>query len=135
MALDRNVSVMGSLATLAAVFAIHQNITPPIADIQGMPAGVADIDVAEKRATWTCIGVVSLVSLLAKDPTIFVVGSVGTFGMSMMTKHANWTEPLTNGRTMTPSEQLSAGSAYTGPEPAEAATQTYEMFDDAGVMA
>jgi len=135
MAFSREMSVMGSLATLAAVFAIHQNITPPIADIQGMPAGVADVDVAEKRATLTCIGVVSVVSLLAKDPTIFVVGSAGTFGMSMLTKHANWTEPLTNGRTMTPSEQLSAGSAYTGPEPAEAATQTYEMFEDAGVMA
>lgn len=134
MALDRNVSVMGSLATLAAVFAIHQNVTPPIADIQGMPAGVADIDVAERRATWMSIGVVSLVSLLAKDPTIFVVGSAGTFAMSMLTKHANWTEPLTGGKTMSPSEQMSAGAAYTGPEPAEASLQSYEMFDD-GVMA
>lgn len=135
MALDKNVSIMGSLATLAAVMAIHQNLTPPIADIQGMPAGVADIDVAEKRATWTSIGVVSLISLLAKDPTIFVVGSAGTFGMSMLTKHANWTEPLSGGRVMTPSEAMSAGSAYSGPAPAESGMQTYEMFDDSGVMA
>lgn len=133
MAFSREMSVMGSLATLAAVFAIHQNFTPPIADIQGMPAGVADVDVAEKRATWTSIGVVSLVSLLAKDPTIFVVGSAGTFGLSMMTKHANWTEPTIGGRTLTPSEQMSAGSAYSGPEPA-AATETYEMFEDAGTF-
>lgn len=125
---------MGSLATLAAVYAIHSNFTPPVADIQGMPAGVADIDVAEKRATWTSIGVVSLVSLLAKDPTIFVVGSAGAFGMSLATKHANWTEPLVGGRTLTPSEQLSAGSAYSGPAPAEGAVQAYEVFDDAGMM-
>jgi len=135
MALSREFSVMGSLATLAAVFAIHQNVTPPIADIQGMPAGVAEIDVAEKRATWTSIGVVSLVSLLAGDATIFVVGSLGTAGLSLMTKHANWTEPLTNGRTLTPSEQMSAGSAYSGPEPAESGVMPYEMFDDGGVLA
>lgn len=133
MAFSREMSVMGSLATLAAVVAIHQNFTPPIADIQGMPAGVADVDVAEKRATWTSIGVVSIISLLAKDPTIFVVGSAGTFGMSMMTKHANWTEPTIGGRTLTPSEQMSAGSAYSGPEPA-AATETYEMFEDSGAF-
>lgn len=134
MALDRSVSVMGSIATLAAVYAVHSNFTPPVADIQGMPAGVPDIDVAEKRATWTCIGVVSVISLLAKDPTIFVVGSAGTFGLSLATKHANWTEPLMGGRTMTPSEQMSAGAAYSGPAPAESATTAYEMFDD-GVMA
>lgn len=133
MAFSREMSVMGSLATLAAVFAIHQNFTPPIADIQGMPAGVADIDVAEKRATWTSIGVVSLVSLLAKDPTIFVVGSAGTVGLALMTKHANWTEPTIGGRTLTPSEMMSAGAAYSGPEPA-AATETYEMFEDAGTF-
>lgn len=133
MAFSREMSVMGSLATLAAVFAIHQNFTPPIADIQGMPAGVADVDVAEKRATWTSIGVVSLVSLLAKDPTIFVVGSAGTVGLSLMTKHANWTEPTIGGRTLTPSEQMSAGSAYSGPEPA-AATETYEMFEETGAF-
>lgn len=130
MALDKGVSIMGSLATLAAVYAIHSNFTPPIADVQGMPAGVAEIDVAERRATWTSIGVVSIISLLAGDPTIFVVGSAGTFGLSMATKHANWTEPLSGGRTMTPSEAMSEGSAYSGPQPAEAATDTYTMFED-----
>jgi hypothetical protein len=126
VALKPEFSIPTGLAVAAVVFAIHQNATPTNADIQALPAGTPDIDIAERKATWLSAGVVAGISLLAKDPTIFVIGSVATVAMAVMTRNASWTESMT-GKIVGPNEQASAGSANTGPEPVE--TETYTMFD------
>ncbi len=92
MALKPEASVMAGLATAAVVVSIHSVMHPPVADIQGLPAGNPDVDLSEKKATWTSAGVVAGVSLLAKDPTIFIIGSVATIIMAFLPRHANWTE-------------------------------------------
>lgn len=124
--LPREYSLMGGLAVGAVVFAIHSNFTPTTADIQALPAGTPDIESAERKATWLAAGVVAGISLLAKDPTIFVIGSVATIAMAFSTRHANWTESV-GGKFLSPSEQSQAGSANTGPVVAE--TEPYEMFE------
>lgn len=126
MALPKEYSLMGGLAVGAVVFAVHSNFTPTMADIQALPAGTPDIDAAERKATWISAGVVAGISLLAKDPTIFVVGSAVTIAMAFATRGANWTESI-GGKFLTPSEQSSAGSANTGPAPAE--VEPYHMFE------
>jgi hypothetical protein len=90
-----------------------------------MPQGVPDIDRAEKAATWTSIVAVSGISLLARDPGIFLIGSGATIALSLWTKHSNYTESIV-GRYLSPSEAASAGTQQTGPAPAE--TEPYEMF-------
>lgn len=125
MALRPEASILGGLAVAALVFGIHQQATPTIADIQAMPQGTPDIDKAEKRATWGSIIAVSGISLLARDPGIFLIGSAATIGMSLWTKHANWTESIM-GRYLSPSEAASAGTQSTGPAPVE--TEPYQMF-------
>jgi len=125
MALKPEASVLGGLAVLALVFGIHQQATPTQADIQAMPQGLPDIDRAEKAATWTSIIAVSGISLIARDPGIFIIGSGGVVALSLWTKHSNYTESIM-GRYLSPSEAASAGTQSTGPAPAE--TQPYEMF-------
>jgi hypothetical protein len=126
MALKPEFSIPTGLAVAAVVFAIHQNMTPSMADIQALPAGVQDVESSERKATWMSAAAVASISLLAKDPTIFVIGSAATIGMAWMTRHASWTESLT-GKITGPNETASAGSANTGPETIQ--TEAYTMFD------
>lgn len=132
MALKPEFSIPTGLAVAAVVFAVHQNATPSLADIQALPAGVQDVESSERKATWVSAGVVAGISLLAKDPTIFVIGSAATIAMAWMTRHASWTESLT-GKITGPDEQASAGSANTGPAVAE--TEATMMFADSNEFA
>jgi hypothetical protein len=116
MALKPEAGVLAGLAVATVVFAIHQNATPSQADIRALPAGTPDIDTAERKATWLSAGIVSGISLLAKDPTIFIIGSAATVGMALWTRNSNWAESL-GGRFLSPAEQSQAGSANTGPAP------------------
>jgi hypothetical protein len=108
MSLKPEASVMAGLAIMGVVYGIHSNFTPPVADIKGLPAGNKDVDKSERQATAMSIGVVSAVSLLAKDPTIFVLGSIATVGLAFLTRHATWTESATG--LMHPSPGQSAVS-------------------------
>jgi hypothetical protein len=116
MALKPEAGVLAGLAVATVVFAIHQNATPSQADIRALPAGTPDIDDSERRATWLSAGIVSGISLLAKDPTIFIIGTAATVGMALWTRNSNWLEGI-GGRFMSPSEAGQAGSANTGPAP------------------
>lgn len=125
MALKPEYSVMGGLATAALVFSIYQNSVPSQADIRALPAGTPDIEHTERRATWLSAGVVSAVSLLAKDPTIFVMGSAMTVAMAFWTRHSNYTE--SSGATyLSKSQQAAAGTEQDGPEMME--TKPAQMF-------
>lgn len=116
MALEPSASILTGLSVVGVVYAIHSNMTPTVADIQSLPAGNKDIDKAEAKATWLGIGIVSGISLLAKDPTIFVIGSVGVIAMGLMTKHANWTETATGMLNPQPGQSVSANDLADGPE-------------------
>lgn len=125
MALKPEFSVMGGLALGGMVFAIHQQATPSQSDIAALPAGTPDIDAAERKATWISVAAVSAVSLLAKDPTMFVIGAGMTIGMAVWTRHSNWTESI-GGRFLDPAGAAAAGTDNAGPEMAE--VQPYEVF-------
>ncbi len=127
MALAPEFSVMGGLAVGALVFAIHTQATPSQADIQALPAGTPDIDDAEKRATILSAGVVAGVSLIAGDPTIFVIGSAITIGMALWTRGSNYRESI-GGKYLTAPEAAASGTASTGPAPAS--TVDYVPFQN-----
>jgi hypothetical protein len=125
MALKPEFSIMGGLAVGSIVYAIHANATPPQADIRALPANQADIDKAERAATWLSVGVVAGISLLARDPGIFMIGSAAAIAMAVWTRHNNAVESMA-GRYLSPSEELAAGTETTGPAPAD--TEPYQMF-------
>jgi hypothetical protein len=129
MSLKPEASVLSGLAVGAVVFAIHSNFTPSQADMQGLPAGNKDLDRSERQATWLSAGVVAGISLLAKDPTIFVIGSFATVAMAFLTRNAVWTDSVSGIIGAGPGPGQSAVSANdTATGPAMSDTQAYNMY-------
>lgn len=127
MALRPEASIGTGLAVSAIVYSIHSNFTPSIADMQGLPAGNADVDGAERKATWLSAGVVAGVSLLAKDPTIFVMGSIATVALAFFSRHATWTDTKAGPAVASPGQSVptSANDTAVGPS---MSTADYSMF-------
>lgn len=94
MALQPSQSVGIGLATAGLVLAIHSQATPTMADIRVGQPGDDQIDRGERAATWLSVGVVSAISLLTKDPTIFIIGGLSTVAMAWWTRHSNALNPL-----------------------------------------
>lgn len=126
MSLKPEASLMGGLAVAAVVFAVHTNATPSMADMQGLPVGTKDVDQSERRATWMSAGIVAGISLLARDPGIFVIGSAMTVAMAWASRHALWTDSKTGpinagpGQSATSANELAQGPQMT--------TQDVQMF-------
>ncbi|WP_369335637.1 hypothetical protein OG559_31100 (plasmid) [Micromonospora sp. NBC_01405] len=96
MGLKPESSVMIGLATAALVWSIHSNVTPTIADIRVAPPGDKDIASSRKAATMSSAAAVSAISLIAKDPTIFIIGGAMVIIADVVTRHANTINPETS---------------------------------------
>jgi len=125
MALKPEYSVMSGLTVGAVVFAIHAQATPTQADIQALPAGNKDVDSAERKATIMSAGIVAGISLLAKDPTIFIIGSAATIAMALWTRTSNFSM---DGKYLSPMDASGAGSANSPAPAAVADTTPYTMY-------
>jgi hypothetical protein len=102
MGLKPEISLGVGLATAAVVYAVYSNATPTIADIRSAPQGDPTIDSTRKSASWLSAGVVGAISLIAKDPTVFILGGAMVVAMDWWTRHANEVNPDT-GRATVPS--------------------------------
>lgn len=89
------VSVPAALATAALVGGIYANATPTLADIRVAPPGDPVIQSSRKQAAWLAAAAVSGISLLAKDPTIFVMGGMMVIAFDWYHRHADATNPAT----------------------------------------
>lgn len=101
MSLKPEVSLSVAAAVGVLVWSIYGHAVPNLVDHR-----VGDVDddnarAAERTATWTAAGVVAGVSLLTKDPTVFVVGGSMVVVLSFWHRHANMVNPLT-GRATAP---------------------------------
>jgi hypothetical protein len=128
MSLKPEASIGVGLAVCAVVFAIHSNFTPSVADMKGLPSGTKDVDNAERNATFLSAGVVAGISLLAKDPTIFVIGSGATIALAWFSRHATWTDSATGLINPGPGQTgaTSANDTATGPSMSD--TEAYTMY-------
>jgi hypothetical protein len=95
MGLKPEFSVGTGVAVGALVYGIYQNALPTVADIRSLDAQNTDLDKAERSATWLSAAVVAGVSLIARDPTVFIIGGTMTVALAWMHRHANAVNPLT----------------------------------------
>ena len=93
--LKAEVSIPVGLALGAVVYGIFSNATPTLADIRSAPPNNTDIDKAERTATWTSAAVVAGISLIARDPNVFIIGGFMVITMALITRHANGINPAT----------------------------------------
>lgn len=91
--LNPEVSLPVGLATAGVVYAIYQNALPPVVDVRSAQPGNADVQGSEKLATWTALGVVSGISLLAKDPNVLIMGGITMIVLAWWHRHADMVIP------------------------------------------
>jgi hypothetical protein len=113
VALKPEMSLGVGLATAAVVYGVYQNATPTIADIRAGAPGDEVIDGTRKMAAWTAAAVVAGISLIARDPTVFIVGGTMVVAVDWWHRHANEYNPDT-GRATLP-RQATAGQDIEDP--------------------
>jgi hypothetical protein len=84
---DAEISI--ALATGVMAYASYQVALPAVADIRSLEPNNRDIQSAERVAAWTAAGLVSLVALLTKSASVFIVGGGVVIGTSWTARHAD----------------------------------------------
>lgn len=110
------------LAVVVVVYATYEHMLPTVVEHRVGAQGDADAAAAERMATLTSAGVVSAVALLAKDPTVFILGGAAVTTLAWLHKHANAVSPLT--KFATPAAAID--TAATGAQPFDAASAGYD---------
>jgi hypothetical protein len=95
MSLSPEVSLPTSVATGALVWAIYASALPNITDIRVGGQNDDHIASTERMATWTSLATVSAISLIARDPNVFIVGGAMTVALAWWHRHANAVDPDT----------------------------------------
>ncbi len=95
MALKPEVSLGVGLATAAMVFATYNHALPSVADVRVAKENDPDIQASRRLAAWTSAGVVAAVSLMAKDPTVFVVGGSMVIALDWWHRYSDQVMPMT----------------------------------------
>lgn len=117
MALKRETSLGVGLATAAVVWGVYNSALPSIAEARVAKPHDQDLAAAERTATWTAAAIVGGISLIAKDPTVFVMGGTMVVALAWWHRHSNAYNPAM-GTAMTPSsrqvmdELRTAGAGY-----------------------
>jgi hypothetical protein len=88
------VSLGLALGTGAVVYGTYQHFVPNQADVRVGKPGDETLEKARKQATWFSASIVGGISLIAKDPTIFIVGGLMIVALDWATRSNNWTNPL-----------------------------------------
>lgn len=92
--LKPDAAVIAGIASAALAVGIYQNDLPTLAECRTSESGDPDLDSAEKSATWKAAAVVAGVSLLVKDPTVFLIGGAAVVALSWAHRHANYVDPI-----------------------------------------
>lgn len=111
MALKPEMSLAVAAATGVLVYGIFTVELPNTADVQAAPAHNPFIKNSVTVAGWSSAAAVAGISLLAKDPTVFVVGGALAAFLTWRYKHANMVEPSTGQVTLPPQNAAPAAPA------------------------
>lgn len=102
MALKPEISIGVALATGTLVYAIYERSMPGVTDVRVAPAMDPHVSTSRKTAAWTAAGLVAGISLISRDPTVFIFGGALVVALDWWYRHANATDPAT-GMVSTPS--------------------------------
>lgn len=90
---DAEVSI--ALATGVMAYASYQVALPAVADIRSLEPNNRDVQSAERVAAWTAAGLVSLIALVTKSPSVFIVGGGVVIATSWTARHADQVSTVT----------------------------------------
>jgi hypothetical protein len=113
-------SVTMGIATGILVYAIFDRSLPSAATMHATKPYDTNIEAGRKKAGWTAVGVVAVVSLLTKDANVFILGGMVTIALDLHARVANVSSPST-GQLVQPQAATPvsvAGPAYLQSVPA-----------------
>lgn len=113
MSLKPELSLGASLAVMALDFGIYQLHMPASADIRSSRPHNQAIDSSRKAATWTAVGAAAALSLLAREPNIFIFGAGFAVVLDFYYRHANAVSPQ-SGKVTIPSAGMVPGGVEAG---------------------
>lgn len=123
MALPVQVSLPTALALGVAVYGIYQVNLPSVTEVRAADMQNEDVAAAERAASWEAGGLVAALSLIAKDPTIFLFGGLITVGLAWKYRHANAVNPVSGKATGVMSgAQVATSQLAAQPQTAPAST-------------
>jgi hypothetical protein len=93
MGLKPEVSITTGLAVGALVWTIYNRALPADVDVRVAQPNDTDIESSRKKAAYTAAAVVSAVSLIAKDATVFILGGSMVVAVDWWARHANAVNP------------------------------------------
>lgn len=111
-------SITLGAAVAAMTYGVYTYSLPDLATVHATLPHDTAIESGRKRAAWTSAVVVSTVSLMTKDKTVFVLGGLMVLALDWHARHANSVHPET-GRAVPASPK-----AY---EPAQVASAADDM--------
>jgi hypothetical protein len=97
-------SIVAGIATAALVYGVYTTNIGNIATLHASPSGDGNGRAARKKAAIEAVSVVAVVSLLARDINIFILGGGVTVLLDWHSRHAIETHPETG--------QLADNSGY-----------------------
>lgn len=102
MALKPEGSLGASLAVMFLDYGIYQINLPRTADVKASSPHNSAVESSRKAATWTAVSASAALSLVVKDPNIFIFGAGFAVVLDWYYRHANAVHPGTGRVTMPP---------------------------------
>lgn len=93
-------SIVAGVAVMAAVVGIYEIGVGPVSVAHATRENSPILAASRKKAGWTAVIAVAGISLLAKDPTIAILGAATIMAMELHYRHAIMVNPVTG--TVTP---------------------------------
>lgn len=106
-------ALITGLATAAVVIAVYQHNLPAVAQVRASAPNNKHVESSRKQAAIISLGVVSGIALIARDPTVFVIGGSVLIGADLAHRLANATDQK-SGKILTPDTTGDATAAPTG---------------------
>lgn len=85
-------ALITGLATAAVVFAVYQTHMPTVAGVRASAPGNKHIDASRKGSAIIATGMVAAISLIARDPTVFLIGGGAVIAADLAHRLANATD-------------------------------------------
>lgn len=114
MALKPEHALTVGAVTGALVYGVFQVEAPNMAEISASPAHNPHIGRSVNAAGWSAAIIVAGISLLSRDPTVFVIGGTIAAGLTWRAKHAAMTSPQTGQVVIPAADPNAAGPTTSG---------------------
>lgn len=111
------------------VYGIFQMQMPTATDVRMAESGQADVQSAERGATWMSAAVVSGIALISKSPEVFVIGGLLTVGLAWMYRHADMVNPITKKAVSSvTADQIAQAQMPSAPPATDSGSQNVAQF-------